>query len=130
MIRMLIGAAIRLIANAVGLILAAALLDDMTLDGGAFILAVAIFTIVEVLAEPFFRQMAEQRARALAGSTALVTTFVGLLITTAITDGLDIDGVGTWLLATVIVWLAAMVATILLPIFVFKQAVEEARDRD
>ena len=128
MIRLLIGALIRLIANAVGLLIAAAVLDDMSLDASAFVLAVAIFTIVEVLAEPFFRQMALEQARFLSGGTALVTTFVGLLITAGVSDGFDIDGLGTWLLATVIVWLAAMVATLLLPIFVFKHVVEETRD--
>jgi putative membrane protein len=128
MIRMLIGALIRLIANAVGLLVADVLLDDMSLDFSGFILAVAIFTIVEVLAEPFFRQMADERARFLSGGTALVTTFVGLLITAGVSDGFDIDGLGTWLVATVVVWLASMVAALLLPIFVFEKAVDEVRD--
>ena len=47
MIRLLIATAIRLLANAVGLMVAAYILDDMTVSGAAFITAVLIFTVVE-----------------------------------------------------------------------------------
>jgi putative membrane protein len=124
---MLISAAIQLAANAVGLIVAAAVLDDMTLDASGFLLAVAIFTVVEVIALPFFRQMALQRARALAGGTALVATLVALIATAAITDGLTIDGFSTWLLATGIVWVATLLAAFILPAIFIKNRVEERR---
>jgi hypothetical protein len=47
------------------------------------------------------------------GIIALVTTFVILLITDLLSDGLNITGVTDWILATVIVWLA----TVLFDIF-------------
>ena len=42
-------------------------------------------------------------------------------------DGLEIDGLSTWVVATLIVWGASLVTTLLLPIFVFKSLREERR---
>ena len=42
------------------------------------------------------------------GVVALVSTYVVLLVTDLVSDGLQIEGVTTWILATLIVWLATM----------------------
>ena len=125
MIRLLIGAAIRLLANAIGLLVAAAVLPDMTIDGAAFIIAIVIFTVVEVITDPLMTKIAVEKAPALRGGVALITTFVGLIVTTLISSGLQISGFTTWLAATVIVWLAALVAGLILPLFMVKKAVDE-----
>jgi uncharacterized membrane protein YvlD (DUF360 family) len=125
---MLISLAIHLAANAVGLIVAALVLDDMSIDGAAFILALIIFTVVEVVIEPLLRQMAVRNAQALQGATALFATFIGLLITDIVSDGLSIEGAWTWVLATVIVWLGAMLAAFILPLIFVKNRVEERRN--
>ena len=127
MVRMLISAAIHLLANAIGLLVAALVLDDMEIDGAAFIIAVVIFTIVEMLVEPLLLQMAERNVQALRGGVALVATFVGLVITNLVSDGLTINGAGTWILATVIVWVAAMIAGLILPVFMVKEAAENRK---
>lgn len=124
MIRMLISVGIKLLANAVGLMIAAWVLPDMTIDGAAFVLAVVIFTVVEVVLDPLFTKIALTKASALRGGVALVTTLVGLIVTDAVSDGLSISGFTTWLLATVIVWLAAMIALLLLPLVLVKKAVD------
>jgi putative membrane protein len=129
MIRLLISAVVHLAANAVGLLIAAGLLDGLSLDGAAFVLAVVIFTVVEVVAQPLIRQVAMKNANALLGSTALITTFVGLLVTDLISDGMSIEGASTWVLATIIVWLASLLAAVLLPLFFVKRAAEQARAR-
>ena len=55
---------------------------------------------------------------------------MALWLTTLIGDALTIDGgVSTWLAATVIVWLATALATLLLPIILVKAGVEAARAR-
>jgi hypothetical protein len=123
MIRMLISAAIHLAANAVGLIAAAVVLDDMSIDGAAFIIALLIFTVVEVIAQPLIRQMAIRNVEALLGSVALITTYVGLLVTDLVSDGLTIEGLWTWVLATIVVWLAVLVAALILPMIFLKRAV-------
>jgi putative membrane protein len=127
MIRLLLSTLIHLAANAVGLLVAAVLLDGMTVSGGAFVIAVVIFTVVEVVLGPMIRQLAVTKANALLGGTALVVTLLGLLVTNVISDGLRIEGLSTWGLATVIVWLASLLATILIPLVLVKKKVEERR---
>jgi putative membrane protein len=127
MIRMLIRIGIHLLANAVGLIVAAWILDGMTITGPAFVIAVVIFTAVEVVADPLVTKIAIRSVPALRGGVALVTTFLGLLITTWLSSGLQISGVSTWVLATLIVWLAALVATLILPVLLVRKAVDERR---
>lgn len=125
---MLISAGIRLLANAIGLFVAALVLADMTIDGVAFVIAVAIFTLVEVITDPLMTKIAVEKAPALRGGVALITTFVGLIITTLISSGLQISGFTTWLAATVIVWLAALIAGLILPLIFVKNRAEERRD--
>jgi uncharacterized membrane protein YvlD (DUF360 family) len=127
LIRFVLSIVAQLISNAVALLVANAFLDDMHLNASGFFTAVVIFTIVEVLLLPFFRQMAFDRARALAGSTALVASFAALVITTIVSDGIEIDGLSTWVIATLIVWLASLVTTLLLPVLVFKRLREDRR---
>ncbi len=125
MIRMLISFGIRLLANAVGLIVANLVLDDMELNASGFIIAVLIFTVAQVILQPLIVKIAMTNAQALMGATALVTTLVGLIITDLISDGLSITGFVTWCLATVIVWAAALVAGLILPLILVKKAVTD-----
>jgi len=127
MIRALIRAGITLLASAIGLIVAAVLLDGMTLDFSAFIVAVIIYTVVTLIAEPLFRTTTERKARALRSGSTLFATLVALIITDVLSSGLTITGLSTWVLATVIVWLAGMLAAWILPFFLLKRAVDDRR---
>jgi hypothetical protein len=44
-------------------------------------------------------------------------------VTALINDGLSIDGLGTWILATVIVWAGGLIAALILPLIFVKKAV-------
>ena len=125
MIRLLISAALHLGANAIGLLVADLVLDDMSVEWQSFIVAVAFFTLVEVILEPLFQKMALSSAPALRGSVALVTTLVGLIVTNLIFDGFSIDGFWTWVAATVIVWLGALIAALVLPLIFLRNRAEE-----
>ena len=128
MIRLLASAIVKLIANTVALIVGNLLLEDMSVSGTAFVIAVLIFTGIEILVEPLLRQIALSNARALLGGTALIATLIGLIITAAISDGLSITGgVTTWVLATLIVWAVALVVQLLLPLIIFKKALAGAQ---
>ena len=127
MIRLLISAGIRLLANTIGLLVATAVLDGMTIDAASFVMAVLIFTVVEVVFEPMLRQMAMRNAQALMGSVSLIITFVGLLVTELVSDGLQITGLSTWVLATIIVWLAALIAGLILPLILVKRVASNRR---
>ena len=124
---MLIRIGIHLLANAIGLIVAAWILEGMTITGAAFVIAVVIFTSVEVIADPLVTKIAIRSVPALRGGVALVTTFLGLLITTWLSSGLQIDGAKTWVLATLVVWLAALVADLILPLLLVKKTVDRSR---
>jgi len=50
------------------------------------------------------------------------------VVTTLVSDGLSISGAVTWVLATVIVWAAALVAGLILPAIFVKKAVTNARE--
>jgi putative membrane protein len=126
-VRLLLTAVVYLVANAIGLLVADAVLDDMSIDGAAFLSALVIFTLVEVIIQPLVTQIAVKSARALVGSSALVATLVGLIVTAWWSDGLTIDGFGTWVLATVIVWAAALIAGLILPALFLKRAVTAER---
>jgi len=122
MIRLLIRIGLSLLGNALGLWVASLILDDMSVSGTAFVIAVLIFTVLTAVIQPLVTKMAMQNAPALQGSSALVTTFLALLITELISDGLEISGLSTWIFATVIVWFFTMIAAWLLPLFILKEA--------
>lgn len=124
MLRFLINVGLALLTNAIALIVADLVLDDFSLTVSGFVVAVAIFTGVYALAQPFLTQQAMSRASALRGSVALVSTLVALIVTAIISDGLEIEGFTTWLLATVIVWFAALIGAWLLPLVIVKRAVD------
>ena len=52
-----------------------------------------------------------------------------MIITTVLSDDLQIDGLSTWVVATLIVWGASLVTTLLLPVFVFKSLRDDDRRR-
>lgn len=128
MIRFLVRTLVGLVANAVGLLVAAAVLDGMHLDGAAFILAVVIFTVVFALMLPFLASQLRRRSSAALGGVALIATLVSLIVTDLVSDGLNINGVGTWIAATVIVWAVALVAEFILPFLGLRKYMEERRD--
>lgn len=127
MVRSLIRLILQLAGNALGLLLAAVILDKMSIDGGAFVVAVLIFTGVSVIAQPLIMKMAFKNAEALQGSSALITTFIALVLTALISSGLNIDGFDTWIFATIIVWLTTLIAGIILPLIFLKKVVVEER---
>jgi uncharacterized membrane protein YvlD (DUF360 family) len=126
-IRLIVRTLVAVAANAIGLLVAAAVLDDFQLTASGFVLAVIIFTIVFALMQPFLISQMRGRAGPALGGVALIATFLALLITDLVSDGLEIEGVGTWIAATVIVWLAAVLATFILPFLGLKKFLEDER---
>jgi putative membrane protein len=127
MVRLLISVAIRLAANAVGIIVATVFLSGMSINAAGFLTAIVIFTAVQLVADPLMTKISLTHVPVLRGGVALVTVLIGLIVTVAIGDGLHISGVGTWLAATVIVWLAALVAALLIPVVFVKRRVADRR---
>jgi uncharacterized membrane protein YvlD (DUF360 family) len=126
-IRLIVRTLVAVAANAVGLLVAAAVLDGFHLNASGFVLAVIIFTVVFALMQPFLISQMRGRAGRALGGVALIATFLALLITDLLSDGLNIEGVGTWIAATVIVWLAAVLAAFILPFLGLKKYLEDER---
>jgi uncharacterized membrane protein YvlD (DUF360 family) len=119
MIRFLIRVGIALLGAAVGFIVAATVLDDMTLDGVAFLLAIVIFVVLTAVLEPLIEKIGDENLSIVGTFSSLITTFLALLITELVSDGLNISGTSTWVFATLIVWACTAVATwILVKMFI------------
>jgi putative membrane protein len=127
-IRLIVRTLIVVAANAVGLIVAAAVLDGMHMNVGSFFVAVIIFTVVAALLQPFLAAQFRRSAPAALGGVALIATFVSLVVTDLLSDGFSINGVGTWIAATVIVWVVALLAAFILPFLGLKRFLEKRRD--
>jgi uncharacterized membrane protein YvlD (DUF360 family) len=128
MIRFLITTLVATAASAVGLLVAAWVLDDMSVSGTAFIVAVIIFTITTGLTGPFIQKKALKSAQALMGASALLATLIGLIVTHLVSDGMSISGLDTWFYATFIVWFVSLIAAWLIPLFLVKRGVQSARE--
>lgn len=124
MIRLLINTALTTLGNAIGLIVAHWLMPGFRISIAGFVMSVAVFTITQGILAPFVFKMAVKHLPALRGGIALVTVFVSLLITASLTHGLQISGASTWLVAPFVVWLATVLAGVLLPMVLFKKALQ------
>lgn len=121
---------VQILANAVGLVIAAATLDGVSLDALGLLIDVAIFTGVSVLVLPLIQKQAIRRSEVLAGSSALLTCLVALIVTVVLSDGLQIRGVANWIATTVIVWATALLVGILLPWALARRAIARRRNDD
>ena len=126
MIRLLVRTLILLVANAVGLLVANAVLDQMSLNFSGFVIALVIFTVAVALLTPFLSSVMQRNrsASAALGGVALIATLAALIVTDLVSDGLSIEGFGTWLAAAVIVWAASLLAAFILPFLGLKKYLE------
>ena len=127
MLRLLVRTVIVIVGNAVGLIVASLVFDDFEINATGFIVSLIVFTIATALLTPFLASMLSwNRANSAAlGGVALISTFAALVVTEIFSDGLDISGVGTWIGATVVVWLGALLAVFILPFLGLKKYLED-----
>ncbi len=125
MLRFLAAVVLRLLANAVGLALATWLLDGFSVTTAAFAGVVILFTVIEVVLDPLVLRLSIQYAPVIRGGVALVTTLIGLIVVTIVSDGLVLEGATAWVVGTLIVWLGGVLAALLLPLFIFKSVREQ-----
>ncbi|MBM3678580.1 MAG: hypothetical protein FJW96_11960 [Actinobacteria bacterium] len=106
--------AVGLATSAIALLIAAIVLDRFTISELTFPFVIAIFTVVGLAARPAVRALVKEYATALASVVGLIAAFVTLLVTDLVSDGMNVEGIGTWLLATAIVWVGGIVGEMLL----------------
>lgn len=106
--RFLIGWLLGLGGTAISLVVADVIFSDFELNWEGFISALLIFAILNAIL-PFFTLKAMLRwAGSAVALTGLVSTFIALLITDAVSDGLSISGAGTWLGSALLIWVLSM----------------------
>jgi MFS-type transporter involved in bile tolerance (Atg22 family) len=127
MIRLLVRTVVALLSTAVGLIVAALLIDDFNLSVTGFVVAVVVFTIAFALMQPFLAVQLRRAPAAVLGGVSLIATLVSLVVTVLLTDGLSIDSASAWILGTLVVWLAALLAGVILPLLGMKKYLGERR---
>jgi MFS family permease len=123
MVRFLLRIAIFLGSSALGLLVAAWLVPGVSVSVWGFVTTVVIFAVAQAILSPFFLKMASRYASAFLGGIGLVSTLVALALAALLTHGLSIRGVGSWIGATVVVWLVTAVATVVLPALFIKKKV-------
>lgn len=128
MVRFLVNTLIFLGSAAVGLWVTALVVDGFSVSAAGLIIATVIFAILQSILSPFIFKMTTKYASAFTGGVGLVSTFVSLFITSLFGDYLTVDGVSTWFVATVLVWLFTAVATWLLPLIFLRNQVEKRKD--
>jgi hypothetical protein len=102
-----------LLVSALALLVAALLLDRFTISTVSFPVVVVVFTVVWLIARPLARGLMADRERELGWGIGLVATWATLLVTDLLSDGINIEGLVTWVLATLIVWVAMLIADML-----------------
>jgi uncharacterized membrane protein YvlD (DUF360 family) len=116
---------LNVLANAVGLLAATFLVEGFSINGTSFVIAVAIFSLATTILGPLIVKIALSSAPYLMGGIALITTFVGLLITNFVSDGISISGLSSWALATFVVWVFSLIGSLLLPLVLFKKTLSK-----
>lgn len=98
------------LANAASFGLAAWLLRGFDVRLGWFLAAVALFTVLAVALRRATGTLAPWLARSSAVLGGLVLTAAALALTDAVVPerGFEIEGVGTWLAVTLLVWAAGV----------------------
>lgn len=108
-----------LVANGIGLLLAALMLPGFKISVMAFLLAVVIFSGAQALAGPLLTRFSPKSLPQLQGAVALIAVAAGLMVTDLLMPAMQTGGISNFLAATLLIWLGSLIAAILLPIYLF-----------
>jgi len=108
-------------SSALGLLVAAWLIPGVSVTLSGFVVAVVVFSVAQAILSPFVFKMARRYASAFLGGIGLVSTLLALILASVFTHGLSIRGFGSWVAATVVVWLVTAAATLVLPLLLLRE---------
>ncbi|SER71787.1 4 TMS phage holin, superfamily IV [Propionibacterium cyclohexanicum] len=121
MMRFLLTVASHLVTSAVALLLAAWLIDGVSVALAGFLLAVGVFTASQAILSPFIFNLARKHAPAILGGIGLVSTLLSLFIATRFPGGMRISGLTAWAASVLLVWCVGALGSWLLGAFVIKR---------
>ena len=104
MIRFLTQTVVNIITSTIALLVAAWLVDGMTLVPSGFIVTVLVFVAASAVLSPFTFNMARKYASAALGGVGLISTLLALFVASLFPGGRTIDGFGSWAVVSLIVW--------------------------
>lgn len=100
---------------AIGLLTAAWVVPGVWLSWSGFVVAVVVFSLTQTALSLLIVKLPHGYASLLMGGTGLAMTVVALGFATAISHGLAIHGVTSWLATTLVVWLVTTIGAVSLP---------------
>jgi hypothetical protein len=127
MVVFLIRAVVFVASAALGLLLTSLLVDGFRVSAGGFGITVVVFAVIQSVLAPFIGLVAKKYAAAFLGGVGIVSTFIALLVAHQFTGALQITGTSAWVLSTFLVWLITAAATLLLPMVMFRRALQARR---
>jgi hypothetical protein len=111
----LLRALVLLVSWAIGLLVAAWIVPGVSVSASGFIVAVVSFCAAQAALSQLIVKLPRAYASLLLGGTGLALTLVALLLASAVTHGLTIHGVASWVATTIVVWLVTTIGAISLP---------------
>ena len=100
---------------AVGLLVAAWVVPDVSVTVVGFLVAVVVFSVGQALTSLVLLRLPHDYAALLLGGAGLALTVLALAVAAALTRGLSIDGFASWLTTTLVVWLVTTIGAVSLP---------------
>jgi len=123
--RILRGTLVALGANAVALVVASTALPGFDLSVLDFPIVLVVFTLLALLVRPIVRSLIREYVPALAIVGSLVAAFVVLVIADLVLRGLSIHGLGTWVVATLLIWGVGILTSLALGAYVAKRVLPD-----
>lgn len=127
--RMLILVAIFLGSSIAGLLVAGLFVPDMGVGIEGFLVAAAVFTIAQAIVTPLVTRLAKRFSPPLVGVVGLISTWLALWIASLFPGGITFATPAAWLFGTLVMWLVTALGCWLLPMWLLKKTVSNARDR-
>ena len=108
------------LGNFLGILIASLLLKNFQITGLGIFISVLIFSLAQIIFAPIVSKLTSKYAPSLSSLIALATTFLSLLMASIFAGGLQINGLATWIAASIIVWILTVLLGVILPKFLFK----------
>jgi hypothetical protein len=111
---------------AIGLLVAAWVVPGVSLSVSGFVVAVVVFSIAQAALSVACLKLPHGYASLLLGGTGLAFTVFALILATAVTHGLTVRGMASWVATTLVVWLVTTIGAISLPELLRRQSADPA----
>ena len=103
--------------------------NDLHARTFAYLWVACVFAVVQAILSPLIGNMVEKNASAFSGGVGIVSSLVALFITNIASTSLSVSGgIGTWILAALVIWIFGAIAAFILPYVLVKRAINERRD--